>query len=71
MNKDTIQLASVEGRHPVDGGPDPSLDGELRELGVTVATTLSYEWGGYKYSNRADAVAAAKRGRDTRRGERP
>ena len=34
---------------------------ELTELGIVSVQVTSYEWGGYRYSNAADAVAAAKR----------
>jgi predicted transcriptional regulator len=35
---------------------------ELEQYGVTSRQSTIYEWGGYSYSNSADAIAAAKRG---------
>ena len=35
---------------------------ELERYGVVSVQVTSYEWGGYRYSNAADALAAAKRG---------
>jgi len=35
---------------------------ELARLGVQRVQTESYTWGGYRYSNARDAIAAAKRG---------
>ena len=34
----------------------------LAQFGITAVPLTSYEWGGYRYSNAHDAVAAAKRG---------
>jgi len=34
----------------------------LAQYGITAVPLTSYEWGGYRYSNAHDAVAAAKRG---------
>ena len=34
---------------------------ELQELGIASHAHTTYEWNGYRYSNAADAVAAAKR----------
>lgn len=55
--------------HPI--GVVPSLepldrkqefaDAELSSLGIVSHQHTSYEWNGYRYSNAADAVAAAKR----------
>ena len=45
---------------PVDQKPDLA-DHELRALGIVSHQHTSYEWNGYRYSNAADAVAAAKR----------
>ena len=43
---------------------DPHAGRSARELsdhGIVAVKTTSYEWGGYRYSNAADALAAAKR----------
>ena len=46
----------------------PDLDPQAREsrdelarYGITAVPQMSYEWGGYRYSNASDALAAAKR----------
>ena len=45
--------------------PNPELDSDLRSklerLGITVVPRAVYEWGGYRYSNASDAIAAAER----------
>jgi hypothetical protein len=35
---------------------------ELARLGIQRVQTESFTWGGYRYGNARDAVAAAKRG---------
>ncbi len=49
-----------------EGGPSGSgsLDGtdaELKKLGITPVQLTVFHWGGYRYSNSRDAIAAAKR----------
>ena len=34
---------------------------ELTALGITWVQTKTFEWGGYRYTNAQDAIAAAKR----------
>lgn len=45
--------------------PDEARDAELRKeldrLGITVVPRAIYQWGGYRYSNLSDAIAAAER----------
>jgi len=36
-------------------------DAELERLGIQRVETVSYSWGGYRYTNARDAIAAAKR----------
>lgn len=36
-------------------------DSELVRLGIERVRTESFRWGGYRYTNASDAVAAAKR----------
>ncbi len=36
-------------------------DKDLERFGITSHPHTSYEWNGYRYSNAADAIAAAKR----------
>jgi hypothetical protein len=49
-----------------EGGPSAfaSSDGtetELKKLGITPVQLTVFHWGGYRYSNSRDAIAAAKR----------
>jgi hypothetical protein len=49
-----------------EGGPSAfaSLGGtesELKKLGITPIQLTVFHWGGYRYSNSRDAIAAAKR----------
>lgn len=45
-------------------GQDPKADrsrDELGHYGIVAVQVTTFEWGGYRYSNAADALAAAKR----------
>jgi hypothetical protein len=52
-----------------EGGPDSSatmrssddLQSELKRYGITPVQLTVFDWGGYRYSNSRDAIAAAKR----------
>ena len=52
-----------------EGGPTPSaemqsrddLQSELERYGITPVLLTVFDWGGYRYSNSRDAIAAAKR----------
>ena len=58
MSEKTNKAAtSVE---PVDE-PQRSGAEELRRLGIRSHEHKSYEWNGYRYTNAADAIAAAER----------
>jgi hypothetical protein len=37
------------------------LQSELKKLGITPVQLTVFDWGGYRYSNSKDAIAAAKR----------
>jgi hypothetical protein len=41
---------------------DSRIDDELARLGIERVQTESFLWGGYRYGNARDAIAAAKRG---------
>jgi hypothetical protein len=41
---------------------DSRIDDELARLGIERVLTQSFLWGGYRYGNARDAIAAAKRG---------
>lgn len=56
---DDSQNASPSVR-PIDQAAS-ERDAELDRLGITAQQHTSYEWNGYRYSNAADAIAAAKR----------
>lgn len=43
-------------------GP-PHVCAELDEYDIAVVLQAVYEWGGHRYTNAHDAIAAAKRGR--------
>ena len=47
---------------PVHEDQAPDIDGLLKRYGITTVPNVIYEWGGYRYSNPTDAIAAAKRG---------
>ena len=51
-----------EGGPPrIHGSSDGSVDDELAALGIACIQTRTFEWGGYRYTNAHDAIAAAKR----------
>jgi hypothetical protein len=61
-----LPLATQE-RRPVNTlnpQPDLATELELERLAASHrANAAVYEWGGYRYSNASDAIAAAKRDR--------
>ena len=40
----------------------PDVAALLERYGITTVPRPTYEWGGYRYTNAHDAIAAAKRG---------
>jgi hypothetical protein len=54
-----------------EGGPtrspeiqsDDDVQSELKKYGITPVQLTVFDWGGYRYSNSRDAIAAAKRAR--------
>ena len=42
--------------------PDAAQSDLFAQYGITSIATATYEWGGYRYTNALDAIAAAKRG---------
>jgi len=55
-------------RQDNEGGPgrdeadeDGGLTGTLAGLGIVAVHSTTFEWGGYRYTNASDAIAAAKR----------
>ena len=51
-----VSRAPGGGAHPAD------LRTELDRYDIAVVLQAAYEWGGYRYTNASDAIAAAKRG---------
>jgi hypothetical protein len=41
--------------------PGADREDELAALGIACIQTTTFEWGGYRYTNAHDAIAAAKR----------
>lgn len=55
-------------RQENEGGPvcheadlDGGLAGTLASLGIVAVPSTIFEWGGYRYTNSRDAIAAAQR----------
>jgi hypothetical protein len=44
-----------------DGMDDPDMS-EVDRYGIVIVPAKAYLWGGYRYTNVRDALAAAKRG---------
>lgn len=57
-NLGLAQVRAVEGL--ADGRPEVGT--LLDRYDIAVILNAAYEWGGYRYSNAVDAIAAAKRG---------
>lgn len=55
------QFAASHAAHAAAG--PPQVCAELDRYGIAVVLQAVYEWGGYRYTNALDAIAAAKRGR--------
>lgn len=55
------QFTASPGPHALAG--PPNVCAELDRYEIAVVLKAVYEWGGYRYSNALDAIAAAKRGR--------
>jgi hypothetical protein len=59
--KVTHQTARATGSTQAQDSDPTGGDEDLRRLGITRHEHTTYEWNGYRYSNAADAIAAAKR----------
>ena len=55
------QFAASHSPQPAAGPPHVRAD--LERYDIAVVLQAVYEWGGYRYTNALDAIAAAKRGR--------
>lgn len=59
-----LKLQQFTISHPPNAlAGSPSMCAELDCYDVAVVLQAVYEWGGYRYTNASDAIAAAKRGR--------
>jgi hypothetical protein len=54
-------FAASQRPHALAGSPH--VCAELDSYDIAVVLNAAYEWGGYRYTNALDAIAAAKRGR--------
>jgi hypothetical protein len=59
-NDETSQDAQAPSIEPINKGLAGG-EADLSRYGITSHEHTSYEWNGYRYSNAADAIAAAKR----------
>lgn len=62
----SIPEAPAVKRHPIRKNLNMNVndkidDAELVRLGIERVRTESFRWGGYRYTNASDAIAAAKR----------
>jgi hypothetical protein len=55
------RFAASHAPRPAAGSPH--VCAELDRYDIAVVLQAVYEWGGYRYTNALDAIAAAKRGR--------
>ena len=49
-------------KHLEPNTASPDIAALLKHYGITTVPRPVYEWGGYRYTNPTDAIAAAKRG---------
>ena len=59
-NEQKLDLPTTVDR-PVDRDGSPDIPALLERYGIAAVPNVVYEWGGYRYSNPTDAIAAAKR----------
>ena len=52
----------AESHAPEAAAGSPGVCAELDRYDIAVVLRAVYEWGGYRYTNASDAIAAAKRG---------
>lgn len=57
-----ISRMENEGGHPPDHTSKGNPGTDLARYGITSVPITFFDWGGYRYSNARDAIAAAKRG---------
>jgi hypothetical protein len=65
MNMPTFTERAVSGsktQPAAANAADAAQSALLAQYGITSVQATSYEWGGYRYTNAHDAIAAAKRG---------
>jgi hypothetical protein len=61
-----VDRANLDRQKPaeltVEQIPSQDIAALLKQYGITKVPKAVYEWGGYRYTNAHDALAAAKRG---------
>lgn len=61
MNQQS-QSTGAHSASPPNADPDARKSAaELDRFGIMQVPVMTYEWGGYRYSNASDAIAAARR----------
>ena len=59
-----LKLERFAASHPASAAAgSPETCAELDRYDIAVVLKAAYEWGGYRYTNASDAIAAAKRNR--------
>jgi hypothetical protein len=62
MKKSRSDLPIEQVRVPVTRGlAPPNVRAQLDRYNIAMILQAVYEWGGYRYSNASDAIAAAER----------
>ena len=62
MPKPTKEAKQPAGAAAVERNSGPDIADLLEHYGISTVPKATYEWGGYRYTNPSDAIAAAKRG---------
>jgi hypothetical protein len=56
-----LALEQYAASHRATAAASPATAAELDRYDIAVVLQAIYEWGGYRYSNASDAIAAARR----------
>jgi len=57
----TDRWENEDGQMPPERASDNDLQHELERYGIAPVQLTVFDWGGYRYTNASDAIAAAKR----------
>ncbi|HJR83334.1 MAG TPA: hypothetical protein VJ775_05360 [Sphingomicrobium sp.] len=60
--REQLAVAQKPARAPAVKPSPSGMAALLKRYGITTVPRPTYEWGGYRYTNPGDAIAAAKRG---------